>query len=550
MNTHIRGTSRRTFLKAGGASLALLGLSSRASATKRLLTKAVVIGSGIGGSIAALRLAQAGIQTIVVERGQRWPIVDPTTNSTFATFQSPDGRSSWFSPVTTDLIPSPIDSYPGVLELIDPTTTGGFLRNGLRPSGVAVRNGAGVGGRSIVDNAIMMQPSQAQFAAAFPTIDYAQMNAKYFPRVRSALSLANIPTDVLNSSYYGSTRANLTQAQNAGMFGGSLVEFAIDWDTVRAEIGGTRVPSAIDGQSWFGLNSGAKRSVDKNYLALAESAGATVMPLHVVTDVVETKKDKLYTVKANQIDADGTVLDTVEISAQYVFFAAGATGTPALLTKARSTKTLPRLNSFVGTDWGTNGGFIAVRGGLGNFLGGQGGPCGHFVFEDSATPFSPTSLVEIVIPKNFQLFALGNAPGFALYLGYGTAPGLGTFAYNSGTNVVTLNWPNADVALGTFSSSVNSMLNRLNTANPGSFTVFNSEDPSYKASGAPALTMHPIGGAVMGKATDTATGRLAGHQGLYVVDGSLIPGGSLGVDPTFTIGALVERNMEKILKAM
>ena len=39
---------------------------------------AIVIGSGFGGSVAALRLAEAGVQTVLLERGKRWIINDPT----------------------------------------------------------------------------------------------------------------------------------------------------------------------------------------------------------------------------------------------------------------------------------------------------------------------------------------------------------------------------------------------------------------------------------------------------------------------------------------
>jgi choline dehydrogenase-like flavoprotein len=56
---------------------------------------------------------------------------------------------------------------------------------------------------------------------------------------------------------------------------------------------------------------------------------------------------------------------------------------------------------------------------------------------------------------------------------------------------------------------------------------------------------HPLGGCVLNQATDNY-GRLPGYPGLYVVDGSLIPG-STGVNPFVTITALAERNMEKII---
>jgi cholesterol oxidase len=539
--------SRREFIRrSGAAGAALFGsrLLPSWGAPKSEFTEALVIGSGFGGAIAALRLAQAGVNVVVLERGRRWPITDPTTNATFATFNAPDGRSSWMSDFATGLIPTPIDRYAGVMELIDPTTTGP-----IRAQGIAVRNGAGVGGGSLVYNAIMLQPRRELFRQVFPAnIDYDEMDSVYYPRVRQILGQSTIPNDILNSPYYGSTRANLLNAQNAGMYPGMPVEFNIDWDIVRDEIAGTKVPSAIAGQSWFGLNSGAKNSVDKNYLKMAEDTGRVeVLPLHVVTDIGESTMDGTYTVWANEITVDGVVVGQKMFTCSHLFLAAGAVGTPALLVKAREKGMLPRLNDHVGRYWGANGDFIALRGGVGAFQPAQGGPCGHILMEDFANPYSPTDLVELVVPSDFEQYALGNAPGFSLYVGLGLAPPVGDFTYDGVSDSVTLNWPHTDSRLDTFSAGVNAMLDRLNAANSGSFTAFNSEDPDYVAGGGPALTAHPVGGAIMGKACDFS-GRVHGHQGLYVVDGSLVPGGSCGgVNPSFTIAALAERCMDTIV---
>lgn len=56
---------------------------------------------------------------------------------------------------------------------------------------------------------------------------------------------------------------------------------------------------------------------------------------------------------------------------------------------------------------------------------------------------------------------------------------------------------------------------------------------------------HPLGGCVLRSATD-AYGRAKGYDGLYVVDGSLVPG-SIGVNPFVTITALAERTMARVL---
>jgi cholesterol oxidase len=51
----------------------------------------------------------------------------------------------------------------------------------------------------------------------------------------------------------------------------------------------------------------------------------------------------------------------------------------------------------------------------------------------------------------------------------------------------------------------------------------------------------------MGKVCDSY-GRVQDHPGLYVVDGALVPGGSVGgVNPAWTIAALAERAMDNII---
>jgi cholesterol oxidase len=392
----------------------------------------------------------------------------------------------------------------------------------------------------------MLQPRRELFNKVFPSsIDYDEMVAVYYPRVRGVLGLSRIPDDILATDYYASTRANLQQSQNAGMDYGTQVEYAIDWNIVRQEIAGTKVPSAIAGQSWFGLNSGAKTSVDHNYLRLAEKTGRVqVLPLHVVTDIAEAGRDGLYTVTVNEITADGLLVRRKKFTCRHLFLAAGSSATPAMLVRARARAALPRLNEHVGRFWGTNGDFIALRALMGSFTPALGGPCGHVVIEDRDNPYSPTSLVELVVPSNYTP---GKGAGSSLYVGLGLVPPIGYFTYDRASDSVTINWPNTDPRLDRYAAGCNAMLERLNAANPGSQTWFNTEDPGYIAAGGPALTGHPVGGAVIGKACDFS-GRVHGHRGLYVVDGSLVPGGGVGgVNPAFTISALVERCLDTIV---
>jgi cholesterol oxidase len=541
--------SRREFLRAGAVGVGVAASDLRAWAQNSDFIEALVIGSGFGGAIAALRLGQAGVDTLVLERGRRWTISAPNKSSpnfgqdTFATFDKPDGRSSWLSDMTTSLtLPfpgfgaTPIPKYTGVLELI-------------QANGMEVRTGAGVGGSSLAFNAIFLQPRRELFEAAFPDfIDYDEMDQIYYPRVRSIIKPSTIPADILATDFYTSTRTNLEQAQRAtrsplfppnySFFQGKLVEYAIDWDVVRQEIAGNSRPSAIDGQSWYGLNSGAKKSVDRNYLAMAEATKKVeVMPLTVVTDIFEYRPARLYFVSANQIDTNGAIVSRRIFACKHLFMAAGSMGTSALLVKAKAKGTLPRLNKWVGQNWGSNGDLGVVRGGLGDNKAGTGGPAGHFLAEDLQNPFSPTALVELVTPKN--LAPAGAAVnGISVFIQLGLAPPIGSFAYNPATDSATLTWPSpSDPRLGTFLNGAQSMLDTLDKANPGTQTFPKN----------PATTAHPVGGAVLGKVCGLH-GQVIDHPGLYVVDGSFVPGGTVGdVNPSFTIAALAERSVERII---
>ena len=525
--------SRRQFIQSGvlaaaGASLA--SSSSRARTRDSDFVPAIVIGSGFGGAVAALRLGEAGIDTLVIERGRRWPI-RPDGN-TFATFERPDGRAHWLRDRTGEAIlglpqlEKPIDRYLGVLEVIEGT-------------GIYIGAGAGVGGGSLVFNAILVKPRRALFERLFPrSIDFDEMEDVYYPRVKQVIRSGPIPDDILATEYYRSSRVSLEQALRAG-FPTRPVDLAVDWDIVRDEIAGRRVPSAIAGQSFYGLNSGAKLSLDQNYLPNAEATGhVEILPQLQVTSI-EHGHGGRYAVTVLHLGDDGQVLGPpLRLTCKYLFLAAGSIGTTGLLVRARDTGALPALNEHVGRHWAANGDIPVVRGLLPPTNPGTGGPGGHFIMEDLDNPYGPTSLVEIVLPPHIAaaLNASGAPPDFANYASLGLPPSVGSFAYDPATDAVGLNWPAADSRVGNFLAAAQQTLSVMDRSN-GSLTLsFN-----------PAVSAHPLGGAVLGKACDL-DGRVKRHPGLYVVDGALIEGSTGLANPSFTIAALAERCMDRILR--
>jgi cholesterol oxidase len=488
--------------------------------------EAIVIGSGFGGAIAALRLGQAGVNTLVIERGRRWPIT-PAQN-TFATFNNPDGRAAWLSPKT--IFDNNVDVYAGVFET-------------LQEDGIIVVNGAGCGGGSLAYNAITYQPKKNVFYQVFSrqTVDYDELASVYYPRVQKMLKSSPIPQDVLATSYYGKTRFFMENAKKAGL-PSFLLDLALDWDIVRQEINGTKVASVIDGQCWWGVNSGAKNSLDKNYLPQAENTGyVNIVTLHLVTEITKVRGERKYRVHCTEINESGAVIRRKTFTCRYLFLAAGSVGTSRLLVKAKAKGTLPNLNEHIGRHWGTNGDNITTRTNLGPVTG-NGGTAGAAI-----------ELINDNNPIVVESLELGiNPDGVQSCLGLGIPKPAGRFKYNPATDSVSLRWPTqVDNRVVRKTERLFEVLDAsLTERKPKHRTKEgmipdNPNNPTSISNDA-AISGHPLGGAVMGKACDPY-GRVYGNPGLYVVDGALIPGSTACTNPSFTIAALAERCMDRII---
>jgi cholesterol oxidase len=477
--------------------------------------RVVVIGSGYGGAVTAYRLAAAGVRSVVLERGRRWPITP--AGDTFPPFLQPDRRSSWFTP-------TPV--YPGMPPAVYRPYAGLFEK--IYGQGMNVICGAAVGGLSLVDG-VMLQPAGPVFDRVMPAeVDYQEMADRYYPLARERIGVGQVPDDVLAHERYAGTRLFLDQARRAGLPAGKIDE-ACDWDVVRAELAGEAVPAASIGEYLTGINSGARTSVDRNYLARAEASGlADVRPLHVVTDVTTDHQDR-FLVRADKIDADGNLLARVVLTADAVFLAAGSMGTSRMLVRARESGALPRLNEHVGRHWGNNGLRIYLRTLVPEPTGAhQGGPTSVAVMSwddpDRAVTieFGPAPL-----PVETHTMAL---PGI------GVCSPVGRFEYQPLTDDVRLIWS----AEGDRDAreAILATLQRLVTATgPDGLVDMNALEE---------YTFHPLGGAVLGQACD-GYGRLSGYRGLYVVDSALIPGSTGACNPALTVIALAERCLDDVV---
>ncbi|WP_200933478.1 MULTISPECIES: GMC oxidoreductase [unclassified Rhodococcus (in: high G+C Gram-positive bacteria)] len=483
-------------------------------------SEALVVGSGFGAAITAARLARAGVQVTVLERGSQWP-TDPR-RQIFANDFAPDGRAFWrrggLAPLT-GLPMVPTDQFGGVFDVTEHGT-------------IDVWCGAVVGGGSMVFTGVMIEPERRFFEEIFGGIvSYDEMNSVYYPRVRSELRLSSMPDDIYESTPFTHSRVWDRQVRRAG-YTPERIDGIWDWDVVRAELSGRSRPSAVIGESNLGNSNGAKFDLNRNYLAAARATGrCTVHARHEVT-AIERDSGGEYVLTVDVLDPSAQVMSTRTLTCDDLFLGAGSMGTSKLLVHARDTGRLPDLNEHVGQGWGTNGDAALVRGmtpdGIG-FV--QASPSASRISDDSG---APVTLENWYVPGSpVDLTLIGS-------LGMVMDSTRGSFAWDEATRSVRLDWPESgNRAVEDALRPVHDRIAQTSGIGVG-YPLLRVPDVNT------SFTAHPLGGAVIGRATDDH-GRVVGYDGLHVVDGALVPGSTGRVNPSLTISALAERNIERII---
>ncbi|MFI6283579.1 GMC oxidoreductase [Streptomyces sp. NPDC051018] len=529
--------TRRQILGAGALQTAAvlgftrIGLSSAAAVEPPAADNApaVVIGSGYGAAVAALRLGLAGVRTIVLEMGRLWDTPGPD-GKIFCATTAPDHRSMWFrtrteAPIGTflwlDVVNRNITPYPGVLDRV------GY-------GDMSVYVGRGVGGGSLVNGGMAVTPPRAYFSEVLPGVDADGMYGTYFPRARQMLGVNDIdPAWFESTEWYRFSRISRRHAHNAGLRT-VFVPNVYDFDYMRREAAGQVTRSALAGEVIYGNNHG-KRSLDKTYLAAALATGRVTIETMSRARAIRRDPGGGYVLTVDRSDLTGRVTETREIGCTRLFLGAGSLGTTELLLRARETGALPDLSTEVGRGWGHNGNVMTARANhLWDTVGANQSTMPAMGIDDWANPANPVFAEIAPLPMGLEHW-------ISLYLAITKNPERGTFTYDAATDSARLNWtrsqnqPSVDAA--------RSLFDRINRANT---TIYRYDLFGGNRTFADDFTYHPLGGCVLGRATD-AYGRARGYGGLYVVDGSLVPG-SIGVNPFVTITALAERNMERIIQ--
>jgi cholesterol oxidase len=513
--------NRRTFLAAGAAGAVAAGVPVAARAatvpTIREEHRVVVVGSGFGGGVAALRLARAGVPVTLLERGRRW-VAGPNID-TFPTPSTLDKRALWYESAP-ELFGRPVlfDRYAGVLQ----TVVG---------DNMTALCAAGLGGGSLLYQGMTLQPAENVFNAVLPeALDWKTMNRVHYPRVASMLQIRTAPDELINSRTYLPARVFKRNAERAG-YAVEKIPMPIDWSYALRELKGEMKPSYTDGNGALGVNNGGKHSVDVTYIAAAEATGnLSVQLLHNVTSVARAA-DGRWVVHADVTDENGTLTAKKVLTTTALVLAAGSLNTTKILLKARASGTITDLPDGVGQGYGTNADRIYLWTDFEDDFGAvQGGPVIYGTKEWTGDPLLANTVIQASLPP------LGGVDlRSTVMVGFGSSTGRGKLVYDTVKNEVRIEWPkDADRAVhGRIHQRVTAIAGKLGLLADTYLALPN--------------TWHSLGGAGMGSVCDLE-GRVAGQRGLYVLDGALIPGSTAACNPSMTIAAVAERALDAIVR--
>jgi len=522
---------------------------------------AVIIGSGFGGSINALRLAQAGRSVLVLERGARYRPQDfprDVEDTDALLWRYPDRARS-----------------KGLFELK-------FM------SGAASVTASGVGGGSLIYASIHYRPRAQIFAdPRWPAPFGLDSLDRYYTMVSEELGVEPVPV-TLNLR-----KRDLFEAAGASM-GREVLNTpqAVSWTRV-VGAGEGRETCQMCAECEFGCTYGAKNTLDFTYLAKAEALGCEVASGRMVTHIAPAPGvggGRGWAVHYRDT-ASG---EASVVIGRKVIVAAGALGSNELLLRSRDVaKTLPKLSHRLGYGYSANGDFLGNIQNAASDIDPWTGPDVTSVMWDEqgyagelrepgfalATPSFNQAVMEV-------LASLGQPPPQALVqlispLLYRALPKLLPAAMKKGllskplarpmpgagpakrmTTVFSIGQDNAGGRLilrrgqldlvWDYERENRALIRRQRAAMQvlaqrygGTYGNLATWDLFKRP-----LTVHNLGGCALSTSADQGVvgidGQVHGHPGLYVADGAVIPT-AIGSHPVMTISAVAEWIAERVV---
>ncbi len=511
----------------------------------------IIVGSGFGGSVAALRLSEKGYRVAVVEQGRRVHTADLERAN----------RS------LRHLFWMPSLGMKGI-----------FYQRFFRH--VTIVGGVGVGGGSLVYAAVLLEPPAKFFsdpAWSKLGIDWQVELRPHYERAARMLGRQTCP------SFHEQDHALQSTAEALGAgatFGPAPLGIYFGQPSVEVEDpyfegkGPRRTGCRLCGACLAGCQHGAKNTLDQNYLYLAERLGAVILPERKATLI-------------RPLPGGGYQLETRNpftgqrypaLQAKMLVLAAGVLGTLELLLRCRDQfHTLPGLSPRLGKLVRTNS--EAITGVLKRDHNADlsRGPAisSHFY------PNDHTHITQNRLPPSYGFMQLYAGP-----LVDGSTPfqrALKTLAQFPAHLARWLSaapwksWHRRITLISTMQQLDNQLSFELKRGLAGfrlqSISVNRGSAPTYipeanraaaefarQIGGIPtnavlesllnmSVTAHILGGCPIGKDAHSgvidARHEVFGYPGMYIVDGAAVPA-NVGVNPSLTITALAERAMSLV----
>ncbi len=525
----------------------------------------LIIGSGFGGSVAALRLAEKGYRVAVIEQGRRYQPSD------FA-------RTNWN---LRKYLWAPNLALYGIQALT-------LLKD------VFVLHGVGVGGGSLVyANNLIVPPDEVFDDPAWGTpparSTWKQALRPHYATARQMLGAT--PSQVLTHAdellreiATEDGRGDTFQVNDVGVYFGPSTSAGVAQagvtvpDPYFGGKGPARTGCILCGGCMTGCRYGAKNTLDMNYLHLAEALGAVIIPESRVTDIrpIRHAHDRPgkagYEVTAQRVTGLRSPETVYRVGG--VVLAAGVIGTVKLLLACREGGSLPGLSDQLGNRVRTNSEAL-----VGAIARNREVDYSHGIAITSGVRPDDNTTIETVrygkgqdAMSTLGTILVGGGPPWPRALRF-----LGAIARHPLKFARTL-WPFGWAERTTILLVMQKLDNYLHLrlkkqwwrlGGRGLTSDWHTQKkvPSYipvandyakrlaeKMGGDPlsvlpevlldtATTAHILGGCGMGaspaEGVTDQKGRVYGYKNLYVVDGSLVPV-NLGVNPALTITALAE----------
>lgn len=510
----------------------------------------IIIGSGFGGSVSALRLSEKGYKVLVIEKGKWYKASDfPKTNWNIK-------KWLWI----------PFLRCFGIMKMT-------FFRH------ITIASGVGVGGGSLVYANTLPVPKSAFYnSGSWSELSNWEENLK--PFYQEALRMLGAER---NPILFDGDKALKSLAKKLGkedQFSATNVAVYFGKPNVVHEDpyfdgkGPERVGCNHCGACMTGCPNNSKNTLDKNYLYLAQAHGAKIIAEQEVFDVKPIgAKDGSQGYQVSMRDSTKFFKKSTTVSAKGLIISGGVLGTIRLLLNLKKSS-LPRLSDKLGHDIRTNSETLISVSSLDDKLNvSKGVAIGSILHTDE------NSHLEIVRygegsnawkPLHLPYSASKNPLiRFAnIFVSFFKSPGkyIKIYFKNSWAQktVVLLFMQTLDSTI-TFKKGIfGGLKSRMGSGKkPTPFIPESIELTSQyakeidgKASsfvgetifGIPS-TAHILGGAVMGKDPNTGVidknNQVFGYQNMYVIDGAMISANP-GVNPSLSITAIAEHAMSKI----